>query len=135
MENNMMVIGLIVLVLVIMGIGKARGGSGSGYKRMKMGEAAALMKEMDKEKTKYTILDVRTPAEFKRGHIPNAVNIANETIGSGKISRLPDMDKTIFVYCQSGGRSSQSARKLAKLGYTNVIEMGGIGGWPGKLAK
>ena len=87
---------------------------------------------MEKE-SGYIILDVRTPEEFAEGHIPNAINIPNESIGSADLSQLPNKDQLIFVYCRSGRRSKEAAQKLANLGYTNIVEMGGINDWNGEL--
>ena len=84
------------------------------------------------EETDYIILDVRTPEEFKEGHIPDAVNVPNETIDEEEISELPDKEQMILVYCRSGNRSKQAAEKLAALGYTNIIEFGGINDWIGE---
>jgi rhodanese-related sulfurtransferase len=81
----------------------------------------------------YILLDVRTPEEFADKHIPGAVNVPNETIGSAEIPELPDKDQLILVYCRSGNRSKQAAAKLAALGYTNVVEFGGINIWPGEV--
>ena len=89
--------------------------------------------EMMQAQTDHLILDVRTAEEYRSGHIPDAVNIPNETIGSSAIPNLPNKDQRIFVYCRSGNRSKQAAGKLAKLGYTNVFEIGGISAWPGKI--
>ena len=79
---------------------------------------------------KVTIVDVRTPAEFAGGHIQGAINVPNENIGSSAVPALPDLDATILVYCRSGSRSAQAARKLLAVGYTNVIDFGGIINWP-----
>lgn len=57
----------------------------------------------------------------------------NETIGSEAPAALPDKGQLILVYCRSGNRSVQAARKLAGLGYTNVVEFGGINSWPGEM--
>ena len=89
--------------------------------------------EMMQAQTDHLILDVRTAEEYRSGHIPDAVNIPNETIGSSAIPNLPNKEQQIFVYCRSGNRSKQAAGKLAKLGYTNVFEIGGISAWPGKI--
>ena len=86
---------------------------------------------MEKE-SGYIILDVRTPEEFADKHIPGAINIPNETIGTGEISELPDKDQLILVYCRSGNRSKQASEKLVALGYTNIVEFGGINDWPGE---
>jgi rhodanese-related sulfurtransferase len=76
---------------------------------------------------------VRRPDEFATGHIPSAINIPNESIGSEEISALPDKQQLILVYCRSGRRSKEAADKLVKLGYTNVVEFGGIQDWKGEI--
>ena len=91
--------------------------------------------EMMAENTGYIILDVRTAEEYNEGHIENAINIPNEESGTEEISRLPDKDQMSFVYCRSGNRSKDASNKLAKLGYTNIIEFGGINTWPKELVK
>ncbi len=98
------------------------------YRQITMDEAVAMMEE-EKE---YIILDVRTVAEFDEKHIPGAINIPNETIGTDAIPELPDKDQLILVYCRSGNRSKQASEKLVKLGYTNIVEFGGIIDWPGE---
>ena len=98
------------------------------YRQITMSEAIVMMEE----ESNYIILDVRTPEEFADKHIPNAINIPNETIGTEKIPELPDKDQLILVYCRSGNRSKQAAGKLVALGYTNIVEFGGIIDWPGE---
>ena len=100
-------------------------------KHVSMDEIVQIMNE----NTDYIILDVRTIAEYNEGHIPNAICIPNETIGSNTISELPDKEQLILVYCRSGNRSKQAAEKLKKLGYTNLIEFGGIIDWKGEIVK
>ena len=100
-----------------------------GYEQISMEEAKVIINE---EKG-YIILDVRTPDEFAEKHIPNAINIPNESIGTEEIAELPDKEQKILVYCRSGNRSKQASEKLAKLGYTNVVEIGGINDWTGKI--
>lgn len=87
------------------------------------------------EEKDYLILDVRTAAEYAGGHLPNAVNVPNESIGTTPPKELPDKGQMIFVYCRSGARSQQAAQKLAAMGYTNIIEMGGINNWHGEVVK
>ena len=101
------------------------------YKQITMSEA----KEMMASESDYVILDVRRPDEFAAGHIPNAINIPNESIGTDEISELPDKDQLILVYCRSGNRSKQASQKLVKLGYSNVVEFGGINDWKGEIEK
>ena len=99
----------------------------NSYRQISMDEAVTMMEE----ESGYIILDVRTPEEFRERHIPNAINIPNETIGTEEIPDLPDKDQLILVYCRSGNRSKQASGKLAELGYTNIVEIGGINDWTG----
>jgi rhodanese-related sulfurtransferase len=109
-------------------IGCAAPGGTKSYRQISMAEAIAMMEE----KSDYVILDVRTASEFDGGHIPGAINIPNESIGTDAIPQLPGKDQLIFVYCRSGNRSKQASEKLVKLGYTNIVEFGGIIDWPGE---
>ena len=98
------------------------------YRQISMDEAVDMMaQEID-----YIILDVRRPDEFAVGHISGAINVANETIGTTEIPELPDKDQLIMLYCRSGRRSKEAAEKLVKLGYTNIVEFGGILDWKGE---
>ena len=99
------------------------------YRSITMDEAVTMMAQ----ETDYIILDVRRPDEFAAGHIPNAINVANETIGMAEIPELPDKDQLIMVYCRSGRRSKEASEKLVKLGYTNIVEFGGILDWKGEI--
>ena len=101
------------------------------YRQITMQEAIALM---EKEEN-YIILDVRTHEEFAAGHIPGAIVVPNETINTEEIAQLPDKDQLIMVYCRSGNRSKQASNKLVKLGYTNIVEFGGIIDWPGETVS
>ena len=101
------------------------------YRQITADEAAQMMQE----ETGFVLLDVRTQEEYASGHIPGAICIPNETIGSEEIPELPDKDQLILVYCRSGNRSKQASQKLAEQGYTNVVEFGGINGWTGDLEK
>ncbi len=103
----------------------------ASYRQISMDEATKLMAE----ETGYIILDVRRADEFGAGHIPGAINIANESIGTDEIPELPDKDQLILVYCRSGNRSKQASQKLADLGYTNIVEFGGINDWPGEIEQ
>jgi len=101
------------------------------YRQIGMEEAVAILEE----ESGYIILDVRTPEEFSDKHIPGAINVPNETIGADQIPELPDKDQLILVYCRSGNRSKQASEKLVALGYTNVVEFGGINDWPGEVVR
>ena len=89
---------------------------------------------MDSE-TGYMILDVRTKEEYESGHIINATLLPNEEIGEDVSDILPEKEQKILVYCRSGNRSKQASEKLVKLGYTNIVEFGGIADWPYEIEK
>ena len=99
------------------------------YSQISIDEAVAMMAQ----ESDYIILDVRRADEFAAGHIPNAINVANEDIGTDEIAEIPDKDQLIMVYCRSGRRSKEAADKLVKLGYTNIVEFGGILDWTGDV--
>ena len=104
---------------------------GEGYKRISMDEAKTLM---EKEEG-YILLDVRTKGEYEIGYIPGAINIPLSGIDEKIISFLPDKSQMILVYCRSGNRSREASDKLSKLGYSNVLEIGGINAWKGEIVK
>lgn len=100
-----------------------------GYTQISQDEAMEMMAADDG----HVILDVRRLDEFDAGHIPGAICIPNESIGSEQPAELPDLDQVILIYCRSGNRSKQAAQKLADLGYTNIYEFGGILTWTGEV--
>ena len=103
----------------------------STYRQVNAEEADSMMEE----ESGYIILDVRTAQEYSEKHIPGAITIPNETIGTEDIPELPDKEQLILVYCRSGNRSKQASEKLVKLGYTNIVEFGGINDWTGETVS
>lgn len=95
-----------------------------------------LAKQMIDSEEIVTIVDVRTKGEYDGGHIRNAILIPNETITTKERPELlDDLEATILVYCRSGNRSAQAARKLVSLGYMNVYDFGGVNTWPYELVQ
>ena len=117
-----------IFLVALLLVGCAAPAEETTYRQVNMDEAITMMEEG----SSYIILDVRTPEEFAEKHIPGAINVANETIGTDEIPELPDKDQLILVYCRSGNRSKQASEKLVALGYTNIVEFGGINDWPGE---
>ena len=78
------------------------------------------------------LLDVRTPQEYRNGHIPGSKNIPLQELDriSAIISRK---DVPLFVYCHSGVRSRQAVGELQRMGYLNVKNIGGIAAYSGKV--
>ena len=120
---------ILLSALVFSGCAGSSNNQANTYRSITMDEAVAMMEQ----KNGYIILDVRRPDEFAAGHIPNAINVANETIGTAEIPELPDKDQLIMVYCRSGRRSKEASEKMVKLGYTNIVEFGGILDWTGEI--
>ena len=124
------IIPILLALLLLAGCAAAPAAEVS-YRQISMSEAQQLM-ESEKD---YIILDVRTEAEFVERHIPGAINIPNDAIGDAELSQLPDKGQLILVYCRSGNRSKQASEKLVQLGYTNIVEFGGINDWPGETVS
>lgn len=103
-----------------------------GFKTLSMAEGI----EMAKGNPKAVIIDVRRDDEYKAGHIPGALLLTLEKITKESAAKvLPDKSQMIFIYCRSGRRSKIAANKLFELGYTNLIEFGGILDYTGPVEK
>ena len=123
---------LLALGCAACGTGAAEGesvSSGPGYRSVSQEEAAAMMERDDG----HIVVDVRREEECRSGHIPGAVLIPNESIGTEPPEELPDTGQIILIYCRSGRRSKEAARKLAAMGYTRIYEFGGINTWNGPI--
>jgi rhodanese-related sulfurtransferase len=94
-------------------------------------DPARLTRLVKEGKPAYFLMDVRTPAEYEAGHIPTAVNIPVDEIGT----RPPTdtLDALLIVYCRSGARSASAQKVLEDLGYTNVVDFGSVSRWTGAL--
>ena len=107
------------------------GYSGADYTQITQEEAQEMMQLEDMHR----IIDVRTHEEYNDGHIPGAICIPNETIGTDPPEELPDKDQVLLIYWRSGNRSKDASQKLASMGYTNVYEFGGINTWTGEIVS
>ena len=128
------VVAIIIVATIIMkqqGIVKSDDSVSIDFTSITMEEA----KDIFATEGDYIILDVRRADEFSQGHIPGAINIANEDIIDTEPAELKDKNQTIYVYCRSGNRSKQASAKLAAMGYTSIVECGGIINWTGEVEK
>ncbi len=73
------------------------------------------------------VLDVREPKEYKRGHLPKAVNLPRGLLEFKVTKVIPDKNAYVIVYCKSGGRSALATLTLKRMGYKNAVSM--AGGW------
>ena len=78
------------------------------------------------------LLDVRTPQEYREGHIPGSQNVPLQQLDN--IEEVTEnKDTVLYVYCRSGARSRQAVSLLKHMGYTNVHNIGGIAAYSGKV--
>lgn len=75
-----------------------------------------------------TIIDVRTPEEFRDGAYPGAINIPVSNLGA-RIGEIPK-GKPVVLYCASGARSASAARAMKQAGFADVVNAGGLGDMP-----
>ncbi len=80
------------------------------------------------------LLDVRMPLEYQQGHIPGSKSMPLPDI-MRKGPEIADRDTPLFVYCHSGVRSRQAVDTLARMGYSNAKNIGGIAAYTGKVER
>ena len=118
---------IIAVVAAVFLLSRSRG----GYKSISQQEAKQMM-----DSGNVLVLDVREQDEYSTGHIGGAVLLPVGTINADTASKvIPSKDATVLVYCRSGNRSKKASAALAKLGYTNIYEFGGINTWPYEVEK
>lgn len=115
------IISLLFVCILLTGCG------GVNYETIDTNRALELINE---EGT--VIIDVRSNAEYLEGHVEGAVNIPLDTINEIDY----DKDTTIILYCATGVRSLEAAKKLNGMGYTHIYNLdGGLINWGGNLEK
>lgn len=91
--------------------------------------AAITTKELENDLSEKTILDVRTPGEYRMGHISNAKNVPLDKIAA----YAGPTETPVYVICQSGMRSKRAAGILKRKGYTAINVRGGMSQWTGTI--
>lgn len=124
--------GIIVAAIVVFGINNIGTkkmtqitGPEIEYKKISQEEAK---NRLDSEKD-VILLDVRTIEEYKENHIPNSMLISVDVIENEIVSKIPNKESKIFIYCRSGNRSKIATGKVISMGYKNVYDIGGIIDW------
>ena len=78
------------------------------------------------------LMDVRSPQEYREGHIPGSQNIPLQAFD--KVGAVAEnKDTPLYVYCHSGARSRQAVQRLGQMGHRNVTNIGGIAAYRGKV--
>jgi rhodanese-related sulfurtransferase len=95
-------------------------------KRIKEEDVQTTKKKLDAGE-KIILVDVREESEWARGHIPNAIHLGKGVIERDIEKAIPEKGATVVLYCGGGFRSALAADNLQKMGYSNVVSMGG--GW------
>lgn len=131
MLRKMTIIFVLLTTLSLSGCAQKLDGDGmvNSYTQISQEQATEMMARDDG----HVVVDVRRQDEYDAGHIPGAILIPNESIGTELPQELPDLDQIILIYCRSGNRSKQAAQKLFDMGYTNLYEFGGIIDWTGEI--
>ena len=119
----------VLLAFLLLGLNCCAEQGTSSWHMITQEEAMEMMDRDDG----HVVVDVRRQDEYDVGHIPGAILIPNEQIGTQRPKELQDPDQIILIYCRSGNRSKQAAAKLAAMGYTGLYEFGGINTWPGRI--
>ena len=118
---------IIVIAFILNGCTQAQ--NTQQIKESRKLSAAEFAQEISKTEDA-VIVDVRTPGEFEKGHLTNALNI--DWSGSEFDKQVATLDKTkpVFIYCLSGSRSAGAADRMRKEGFENIIELpGGMMDW------
>ncbi len=104
---------------------------GKRARHLSMREAQA---ELEKDRS-IVLVDVRTPEEYKEGHISNSINVPLDSLPRLAGQKIKDKNARLFVYCLSGSRSSAASSWLMGNGYENVTNIGGIMSWGGPVVR
>lgn len=121
---------ILLLILLLPSVLFAAGGKERG--QIDYRDPAVLENLIDDSSTEYLLIDVRTTGEYASGHIPTAINIPVDVISS----MPPEVEKDLLliVYCRSGNRSAVARGILEDLGFTNLVDFGGINRYPYELS-
>ena len=99
-----------------------QGGSGPQVNTL---EATLLINQKDA-----ILIDIRDAAEFAKGHIVNARNVAAGEIEAQMAGLVKNKQKSLIVYCETGRQSGSATAKLRELGFANAVSLGGgVAAW------
>lgn len=105
------------------------GCGGNNFKHISQDDAQRIIKANPDA----IIVDVRTPEEFDKKHIPHALLVPIEELKAENFSKLSNKNATLLIYCWTGRRAEDSAKILVEHGYKNVYEFGGLVDWTGAV--
>lgn len=122
-----------VLLVGTLAVAQSTGAGSSGTEEdiSRYRVPANLVELVEDRGREFVIVDVRTPAEYRAGHIPGAVNIDYREIGEQPPQ--VDRDALVVTYCRSGARASHAQATLERMGFENVVNFGAVASWPEEL--
>lgn len=123
--KKLLFVGLLAVLFVLAGCGKT-----PTVQKLSAEEAK---QRLDTE-SGIILLDVRTEEEHAARYIPGSILIPLNSLDTIAPQKLPDKNATIFIYCRSGNRSAEAADLLLKMGYSDIVDIGGIQDWPYDVA-
>ena len=115
--NKYILVAIVIVVLLLI------------FNRFRSAVSADANKVKEKIQQGALVVDVRSPAEFKSGHYPGAINIPVDEV-SKRIGEFGAKEKPIIVYCASGGRSGSAKSFLESMGFKDVMNAGGLSNMP-----
>lgn len=122
------IIGLLSIVILIAAAScdahSAYSGKAAQTSSLKPTNAFALIQK-NKGNPEFVILDVRTPEEFRSGHLPGAINIGIQADTFKDDMNKLDRSKTYLVYCRTGRRTNQALDIMQELGFTHLLRIDG----------
>ena len=125
-RNKIRLLLVALFVAMLAGCGQSPAGAGVD---ISVDEALRLWQNKEA-----IIIDVRTPGEYRDGHIPGVVNIPLDELEK-RIGEIPK-DKKVVLICRTGSRSAQGTRLLRSKGFNNVYNStGGMSTWKGPVEK
>lgn len=116
-------LGLVIVLLIV----NEMSGAITGEKRLSPLEAVRLINDRAA-----LVLDVRAPADYKKGHILNALNVPQARLNDRLNELGKDRARPIVVYCALGGVAAQATHQIKKAGFSEVYPLkGGLNNWLG----
>ena len=110
----------VAAAVLLSGCGVDHAGSAAGVRSVAAQDAVSALAESDA-----VVLDVRTPEEFAEGHVAGSRNLSLAGDFESELARLP-RDSRYVLYCRTGNRSAQAADIMERLGFTDVLDAGGL---------
>lgn len=124
--NHPLLFGALLVAVIALAVNEAMRVL-KGHRPISATEAVRLMNTDDA-----IVVDTRSAADFKKGHILNAKHIPMAGIDerAGEITK--NTERTIICYCGIGNLAPQAVAKLRKQGYGKAFALkGGINAWQG----